>query len=187
MRWLLAALLLIGGPGLAFGDESIWPRLREGGYVLLIRHAETGPGMGDPKGYRVEDCATQRNLSDEGRAHARRIGERLRGERVKVTRVLTSPWCRCRDTGALAFGSAEDWEPLSSTFDQPHRETEYVERVKKRIGNLAARKTPGNVVMVTHNVNIAALTKLSVATGEIVVVRPDGCCGLKVVGRLTVP
>jgi broad specificity phosphatase PhoE len=149
-----------------------------------MRHGSTEPGLGDPPGLRLDDCATQRNLSDAGRAEARRIGERLAREKVPVARVYTSPWCRCRETAMLAFGKAEDWEPLASFFDFPDRDAEYTERVKKRIGGYSSRSPGGNVVMVTHNVNIAALTRLSVATGEIVVVRPDGCCGLRTAGRL---
>jgi phosphohistidine phosphatase SixA len=151
-----------------------------------MRHSATVPGLGDPPGYRLDDCSTQRNLSESGRADARRIGERIAREKVPIARVYTSPWCRCRETATLAFGKAEDWEPLSSFFDFPERDADYTERVKKRVGGYSTRKPGGNVVMVTHNVNIAALTRLSVATGEIVVVRPDGCCGLKTVQRLSI-
>ena len=152
--------------------------------MLLMRHASTEPGPGDPPGFRADDCSTQRNLSDAGRAEARKIGARIANEKVRIARVYTSPWCRCRETAMLAFGKSEDWEPLSSFFDFPDRDAEYTERVKKRIGTYSSRAMGGNVAMVTHNVNIAALTKLSVATGEIVVVRPDGCCGLRTLGRL---
>jgi len=155
--------------------------------VALIRHASTVAGFGDPAGYRLDDCATQRNLSEQGRQESRRIGERFRAEGVRVERVYTSPWCRCRDTAMEAFGKAKDWTALSSFFDEPHREPGFTERVKQRIGRYSTLKPKGTVVMVTHNVNIAALTKLSVGTGEIVVVRPDGCCGLKVVGRIRIP
>jgi broad specificity phosphatase PhoE len=181
---LLGALALAAAPRAGAVDATLWSRLREGRHVLLLRHASTGPGLGDPPGYRLDDCATQRNLSDGGREEARRIGERLRREKVPIARVYTSPWCRCRETAMLAFGRAEDWEPLSSFFDVPEREADYAERVRKRIGTYSSRDLGGNVVMVTHNVNIAALTRLSVASGEIVVVRPDGCCGLRTVGRL---
>ncbi len=178
-----AALALASAASAA---EDIWARLRRGGLVLLMRHAATEPGQGDPPGFRLGDCATQRNLSEAGRADARRVAERLRAERIPIARVYTSPWCRCRETAMLAFGKAEDWEPLSSVFDFPHREAEFTERVKKRIGGFSARDLRGNVAMVTHNVNIAALTQLSVETGEIVVVRPDGCCGVRRVERLKI-
>lgn len=184
---VLAWLALVHAPtAQALEGEVLWKRLREGGLVLLIRHAETEPGVGDPARYRIGDCASQRNLSEAGREESRRLGERLRKEGVAIERAYTSPWCRCRDTANLAFGKSEDWAALASTFDVPHREAELSERVRKRIGTYSTRKPKGNIAMVTHNLNIAALTKLSVATGEIVVVRPDGCCSLRVLGRLLV-
>jgi len=146
--------------------------------------ASTEAGLGDPAGYRLDDCRTQRNLSDAGREEARRVGERFKSERVPVAHVYTSPWCRCRETAMLAFGKAEDWEPLSSVFDFPDREREYSERVKQRIAGYDRRAPGGNVVMVTHNVNIAALSRLSVAPAEMVLVRTQGCCDLRAVERL---
>ena len=184
-RFLAAVLAALACASAWAGDEAtLWAKLRHGGHILLIRHASTGPGAGDPPGFRIEDCATQRNLSDTGRQDALAIGERLRAERVPIAQVYTSPYCRCRETASLAFGRAEEWPPLSSVFDMPERDREFTERVMRRIATYSSRHIRGNVVMVTHNVNIASLTKLSVAPGEIVVVRPDGCCGLRVVGRL---
>ena len=169
------------------GDADTWAQLRKGGLVILMRHATTDPGLGgDPPGYTLDDCSTQRNLSHAGRAESQRIGERFRAERVPVARVYTSPWCRCRETAMLAFGKAEDWEPLSSTFDFPHHEPEYTERVKKRIGSYGRKSPGGIVVMVTHNVNIAALSSLSVAQAEMVLMRPDGCCNARPAERLKV-
>ena len=185
-RDFLAVALGLAAVPAAFAQGHAWERLRKGGLVLLMRHAETMPGLGDPPGYRLGDCATQRNLSEAGREHARRIGERFRLERVPVARVYTSPWCRCRETATLAFGGAEDWEPLSSVFDLPHQEAAYVERVRKRIGQYGRRSPGGNVVMVTHNVNIAALSRQSVAPGEMVLMRPDGCCNARPGERLLV-
>lgn len=152
--------------------------------MAFIRHEATEPGLGDPPGYRLEDCATQRNLSAQGREAAKRLGDRMRAEGVAIDKVYTSPWCRCRDTATLAFGKADDWDALSSFFDDRSREPKLTERVKNRVGTYSTKKPKGNVVMVTHNVNIQALTQQSVGQGEIVVVRPDGCCGLKVVGRI---
>lgn len=182
------ALLLAGTGALilprAASAADPWAALRRGGHVILMRHGSTDPGLGDPKEFRLDDCRTQRNLSEAGREEARRIARRLRAERVPIDRVYTSPWCRCRETALLAFGRAEDWEPLSSFFEIPHREGELTATVKKRISGYSIRKPAGNVAMVTHNVNIAALTKLSVAPAEMVVVRPDGCCGLRVEGSI---
>ena len=179
-----AALLAFGAR--AAEEEALWRQLRAGGLVILMRHASTEPGLGDPPGFRLGDCATQRNLSPAGIEESRRVGSRMAAERVRIARVYTSPWCRCRDTAIAAFGRAEDWSPLSSIFDHPERETEYNERVRKRIGGYGARPPGGNVVMVTHNVNIAALTRHSVAPAEMVIVRPDGCCNLRGMERLKV-
>ena len=164
-------------------DARSWERLRAGGLAILMRHASTEAGLGDPKGFRLDDCRTQRNLSPAGVEEARRVGARLREERVPIERVYTSPWCRCRDTAQAAFGAAEDWEPLSSFFDFPDRERELTQRVRARIAGYGRKPPRGNVVMVTHNVNIAALSRHSVATGEMVLMRPDGCCDARPVER----
>jgi len=182
-RFFLGACALAFAPG-ALAQEALWPQLRLGGLTLLVRHASTLAGLGDPPGFRVDDCSTQRNLSPQGREEAQRLGERLKRERVPIARVYTSPWCRCRDTAMLAFGRADDWEPLSSFFDYPDREADYTERVKKRIADLSRREKRANVVMVTHNVNIAALTRLSVAPAEFAIVQAQGCCGIRTLGRL---
>ena len=185
-RRFLAAAAALALPSFsrAADEDKLIARLRGGGFVLLMRHGSTEGGAGDPPGFKLADCATQLNLSNKGRDEARRVGERLARERVPIARVYTSPWCRCRETATLAFGRAEDWQPLASVFDMQDKDAEYTERVRKRIGNYSSRSMGGNVAMVTHNVNIASLTKLSVAPAEIVVVRPDGCCGLRVAGRL---
>ena len=186
-RRFLAGTLALGIAPTARAEDdeaALWRQLREGGLVVLIRHASTGPGLGDPPGFRLGDCSTQRNLSEAGREESRRIGARFKAEGVAVQEVLTSPWCRCRETALLAFGRAEDWEPLSSFFELPHREPELTERVRKRIASYQRRRTAGNVVMVTHNVNIAALSRHSVAPGEMVLMRPDGCCDARPKGRL---
>ena len=183
-RFLAGALALAAWPAAAEEEQDIpWDRLREGGLVLLMRHGSTADGLGDPPGFRLEDCATQRNLSAQGREEARRVGERLRAERVPIAKVYTSPWCRCRDTATIAFGRAEAWEPLSSIFDFPEREARYTELVRKRIAGYVRRPAGGNVVMVTHNVNIAALARYSVAPAELVAVRPDGCCSARPMQR----
>jgi phosphohistidine phosphatase SixA len=181
--FLVAGLAFIATPVRA--DEArAWGALRAGGHVALIRHAATGPGLGDPKGYRLDDCSTQRNLSEEGRAQARRLGERFRREGVAVGKVYTSPWCRCRDTAMEAFGKAQEWGALASFLDAPQLGADRTARVKNRIGLWSTRRPEGTVVMVTHHANIAALTKFDVGPGDIVVVRPDGCCGLRVIGRI---
>ena len=185
-RAFLAAAFALAAFPAAADEQAAWAALRAGGHVALIRHASTESGLGDPPGYKLDDCATQRNLSARGREESRRLGERFRKEGVAVERVFTSPWCRCRDTAKEAFGKADDWEALSSFFDDRSRAEGLTERVKNRIGTYSTRRPKGTIVMVTHNVNIAALTGIAAGTGEVVVVRTDGCCGLKVVGRIAI-
>ncbi|HEY4999282.1 MAG TPA: histidine phosphatase family protein, partial [Usitatibacter sp.] len=135
--FVFGALALAVAPDARDDDEVNWDRLRRGGLVLLMRHAATGSTLGDPPGFRLDDCATQRNLSAQGREEAKRAGAHLRERRVPIARVYTSPWCRCRETAMLAFGHAEEWDPLSSVFDMPGREAEFIGRVKRRIAGYA--------------------------------------------------
>jgi broad specificity phosphatase PhoE len=99
-RALAFVLLGVGGAGARADDAAVWAALRQGGVVALVRHGDA-PGVGDPPGWRLGDCATQRNLGERGRAEARAVGARLRAERVAIGRVVSSPWCRCVDTATL--------------------------------------------------------------------------------------
>lgn len=109
MFWTNTSCLLLflasALPGSARADERLWDLLKSGGQVVLIRHTITTPGAGDPPGMRLDDCASQRNLTDAGRRHARRTGEEWRARKIPVERVLSSPWCRCLETARLAHGS----------------------------------------------------------------------------------
>ena len=175
MRTLVCALLLL--PGIAAGNEDLWSLLQGGGQIVLIRHALTTPGAGDPPGMRLDECHTQRNLSEEGRAHARRIGEEFRKRRIPVERVLSSPWCRCLETARLAFGKAEVSQPLSNLFGRPENRQKQTDQLKALI---AQRPGKGNLVLVSHGSTILALTGVAPGTGEMVIVSRDG----KVAGRL---
>lgn len=177
VRIPLFALLLFALP--AWADEGLWNLLEKGGQVILIRHTLTEPGTGDPPGFRLEDCATQRNLSDAGRAHARRIGEVFRQRHIPVARVLSSPWCRCVETAKLAFGKAEVSAALSNLFGRPEKRDAQVEGMR---GLIRAEK--GNLVLVSHGVTIAALTDVHPGTGEMVIVTPSGNGAFTVRGRL---
>lgn len=170
----------------ASAQDAVWEMLRTGGYVLLMRHAQTVEGTGDPPGYSLDDCKTQRNLSEAGRAQARRTGEAFRARGIALDEVRSSAWCRCLDTARLAFGAATVWPPLNSFFDAPERRPQQTTDVQALIGNV---KPPKNLMLVTHQVNITALTGEAVASGEIFVVTPPAGPGerLRVVGRLKVP
>ncbi len=176
-------MALISAPSFA---DPLRDALLSGGVVILIRHAQTEPGFGDPPGFRIDDCSTQRNLSAEGRAQAQRIGEWLKRTGTRVDEVLSSRWCRCRDTARLAFPQlqAQPFAPLDSFFDDRSRESLQSEAVRRQLRDL---KPPRNVALVTHMVNIAALTGQVAQAGEAIIARPTTQGDLRVIGRLVVP
>lgn len=154
--------------------------LKQGGKVLLIRHAQTHAGTGDPADFDVADCATQRNLDHRGRDQATRLGRRLGAAGVRIDRVLSSAWCRCRDTARIILDSAgeadiavETFEPLNSFFEDrgPAKR-----RVKEATSAVADWNGPGILLMSTHMVNVLGMTGRSVTSGSFFVLepKPDG-------------
>ena len=181
-RLLLLLLCTICIQASAAGNDSFWSLLRQGGHIVLMRHAQTVPGVGDPSGFVIGDCRTQRNLSDEGRADAARIGADFRKRGIPVAEVLSSRWCRCVDTAKIAFGKVRTATMLDSMFNDRERSDE--EKLRELHAFLARRPaTAGNLVLVTHAQNISALTGASAASGEMVVVRLDGPRRLTVLDR----
>lgn len=188
-RGLLALLLWVaGGLGMhaaAQGSEALWPLLKAGGQVVLMRHAVTTPGVGDPEGMVLGDCATQRNLSDEGRAHARQIGAAFRRHAVPVVQVISSPWCRSLETARLVFDAEPQVSPaLGNLFGRPDPQGRQVAQLRALVSRPPAS---GNVVMVSHGSTILALTGVSPAPAEMVVLTPRGGGKFVVAGRLEVP
>lgn len=182
------ALVLLTFPAAARASEPLWTLLKTGGQAVLVRHAVTTPGVGDPPDMRLDDCASQRNLTDAGRAHARRVGEAFRARGIVVDRLLTSPWCRCIETAQLAWGaarlSAEVWTPLSNLYGRPERQAEQVREMRALVGE---RRAGGNLVLVSHGSTISALTGVSPDPAELVIVTPQGGGRFAVAGRVVVP
>ncbi|GGY09298.1 histidine phosphatase family protein [Massilia dura] len=181
----LLATAALHGPAAAADEARLWQRLKAGGHVVVMRHAATTPGVGDPPGFRLGDCATQRNLSPGGRDDAKAAGAAFTRNGVLVGRVLTSRWCRCADTADLAFGRAEPAEMLDSMWQQDDAERNRKVAAVRR--HTATYSEPGNLVLVTHDVNIRALTGKSVAQGEMVVAKASADGSLEVLGTLGVP
>ncbi len=180
-----AALLLLAGlapswSGPAQADEARAWQLLAGGGVVLFRHANA-PGGGDPPGLRIGDCSTQRNLDTTGRDQARRIGAAFAARGIAVGAVLTSQWCRTRETAALAFpGRVADEAAFNSFFAD---RTVGPARTVAARAILARWAGPGALVVVTHQVNITALTGIFPASGEGLVLERDGT-GWRVAGRI---
>ncbi|MDJ0777686.1 MAG: histidine phosphatase family protein [Gammaproteobacteria bacterium] len=192
IRILLLALLagpagIIVAPPLsaASGEAQLWQALRSGEAAALMRHA-LAPGTGDPGNFDIDNCATQRNLSERGREQARATGERFRRNGIQRAQVYSSRWCRCQETARLmALGDVRSFAGLNSFFrdrsTEPGQSAATLALIEEHI---AAGGTP--LVLVTHQVNITALTDVFPGSGEIIVVKP-GADGLQVVGRIDNP
>lgn len=177
MRWLAALALAVAAGGAA-ADEKLWSLLAKGGQVVLIRHAATTPGAGDPPGMKLEDCRTQRNLSGDGQRHAWRIGAEWRKRRIPVERVVSSPWCRCKDTARVAFSKPEISAALSNLFGRGENREAQMRDLRALVD---AYRGKGNLVLVTHGSVVQPLTGIHPAPGEMVILSRG-----KVAGRLSV-
>jgi phosphohistidine phosphatase SixA len=170
---------------------ALLPVLRAGA-TLLMRHTQTTPGVGDPPGWKLGQCWTQRNLAPEGIEHAKRIGQWFADQGLRVAQVRNSPWCRTRDTARLAFGRTSDWTAISNIFDdRAHADAKAAE-----VHRAVQSAPPGELhVWVSHGVLIAHVLATAgiggspLAPGEAVVLRGGAQAGqpLQVLGLLRVP
>jgi phosphohistidine phosphatase SixA len=185
-RLALAALAisLIAAPGAAADSEEAWAALVKGSHVALVRHGNAPPGYGgDPPGFKIDDCATQRNMDERGRAQARALGEAFRQHGVRVDKILSSPWCRCLETARLmAVGPVENTLAVAASDRSPERLV-----VLKQI--VSSWRGPGTLVLVTHALTVQALVGIMPGQAETVVLRPrpGNEPGVDVVGRIPVP
>jgi len=185
MRFAVLAILLglSGASQIARADDAAnaWKALRAGGHVALMRHADAPGGFGDPPGFRVDDCATQRNLSAKGRADAEKIGARLKSEGIAFEKILSSPWCRCIDTAKLLnLGPVATEATFGNVVVLRDQREALTAGARALIGKWSGQ---GNLLVSTHGANIQSLTGISPASGEIIVIR-GGSGGAEAVGRL---
>ncbi|MGB7433642.1 MAG: histidine phosphatase family protein [Ahrensia sp.] len=162
-------------------DAALWSALAEGRAVAMMRHA-LAPGGGDPAGFEIGNCATQRNLSDEGRDQARAIGATFRENGIEQAEVLTSQWCRCAETARLlAIGDAVEFEPLNSFFQNRSQSLPQTQALRDFLQQRPAARP---LVLVTHQVNITALTGIFPRSGEIVFFTIDENGSVNVLGTI---
>ena len=181
---LLAALLLAASQSGALAQVDAWALLRQPGHVVFMRHAATPGGYGDPPGYRLDDCASQRNLTDAGRAQARRTGDAFKARGLAFDRVLSSPWCRCLETAKLLTGrDAEAMEALSNLVGRSEHAGRQVAALKAAMAALDANT---RVLFSTHGIVINALVGINPAEGEMVIVKVGAGGQPNVAGRLRV-
>ena len=180
-----AGLGLIPWHGWATAGADAEALLRKGGVVVVFRHA-LAPGTFDPPGLRLGDCSTQRNLSDEGRAQARRIGEWFRERQLQPAAVRSSPWCRCMDSATLAFGTTEVWAALGSPHGAPETTgTRHLHELRKALVNASARSGRFEAWF-THMFVQSDLANDSTRSGDALVLQAHQHANPQVLARLSV-
>ncbi len=160
------------GPDSAQDSAQIVAALmKAGGCVLMLRHAQTETGIGDPPGFALGQCSTQRNLSDEGRAQSRRLGAWFQAQGLRPRAVQSSAWCRCVDTATLAFGAPQLLPALNSTFGTSDKQPAQTRALKALLAGVPAGQFE---VWVTHQVNMTDLCGAYPGLGEGFVVSAQG-------------
>lgn len=182
------AIALLITPARAADSQDAWAALVEGGHVALIRHGNAPPGQGgDPPGFKIDDCSTQRNLDETGRAQAKSLGEAFRTHGVRVDAIRSSPWCRCMDTAELmAVGPVErSWALVPATDRNPNAAAAL--RALKEM--VSGWRGPGTLVLVAHGLTARVLLGIVPDQAETIVLKPaqDSASGARVVGRIPVP
>lgn len=163
-------------------DAALWKAIAGGGHVVLLRHA-LAPGTGDPPGFRLGDCASQRNLSDSGRRQAQALGASFRSNGAQEVQVYSSRWCRSLETARLLdLGPVTPLPALDSFFAGRGSESGQTALLR---GFVARHRGGPTLVLVTHQINITALTGVYPASGEMLVLRNGQT--LELIGRLAAP
>ena len=160
-------------------SDSIWDEARQGNKVILIRHS-LAPGGGDPAGFKIDDCKTQRNLNKAGIEQSKKIGKIFKDNKISIDVVLSSAWCRCKDTAYYAFGEFKEFSALNSTFSSPYNKNEprQIKEIKKYLKKWEGEKK--NLILITHYSIIAAITNATPDSGEIVIANKN----LNVIGTI---
>jgi broad specificity phosphatase PhoE len=180
---LAAALIVIAARSAIAQTPDAYALLLQPGHAAFLRHAATPGGFGDPPNYRLDDCASQRPLVDAGRAQARRTAEAFKANGVAFDRVLTSPWCRCRETAGLVTGrAAQVMEALSNLVGRSEHRDAQVAALRAYMAGLGNERA----LLVTHGIVISALVGINPAEGEMVIVKVGAGGAPTVVGRLKV-
>jgi len=151
----------------AFSDDKILKSLKEGKKLVFIRHA-IAPGNGDPNNFDINDCSTQRNLNENGIEESKKIGLFFKNNKIKIDKVLSSQWCRCKDTAKYAFKNFKTFDALNSFYDEKFaaNETKQIKDLKNYIKRWNSDK---NLVLITHFVVISSILNTGASSGEIII------------------
>jgi len=180
LRYFIIILISLTTPIKADSNKNLINQLQDGGKLIFIRHAYA-PGSGDPDNFNLNDCSTQRNLSKEGQRQAKYIGEFFRNNKVKIDKVLSSEWCRCKETAKIAFKNFSTNSFLNSFYSSKFAKNKdkQVKALKEYIKKFKSDK---NLVLVTHYVLISEILNYGPSSGEIVVSNKN----LDIIGSLEI-
>ena len=168
---IILAAIWTGVSGTAVAQDLT--QFAKGRQIMMIRHAYA-PGNGDPANFRIGDCSTQRNLNDQGRAQAERLGAYIRAQGIDDAEVLTSQWCRCKETAELLdIDDVEEFTGLNSFYTVPEMEDEWLAKLRDYL-SLLGRRTDEPVILVTHAVTISAIAGVSAGSGEAILLNLNG-------------
>ena len=169
----LALITLLNSHSITMAQTPFASAMQDGQHILLIRHADA-PGFGDPKGYQMTDCSTQRNLGELGKRQAQAIGEWLSKQGIRQAKVYISPWCRCLDTATLLNqGSVTKEAALGSFFDDMSQAKKQTEALRRLIQVERGKHPHSPIIMVTHHVNIESFTGKVINSGDMILVKVD--------------
>ena len=151
----------------SFSNDKIISKLQSGGNIVFIRHA-IAPGNGDPENFNIKDCSTQRNLSEEGINQSKKIGAFFKKNNITIAKVLSSEWCRCKDTAKYAFKNFSTFEGLNSFYD-PRFEEYKIKQINDLKRYIKEWDSPDNLILITHYVVISEILNKGVSSGEIII------------------
>ena len=151
----------------AFSDDKILKSLKEGKKLVFIRHA-IAPGNGDPNNFDINDCSTQRNLDKNGIAQSKKIGLFFKNNKIKIDKVLSSEWCRCKDTAKYAFKKFDTFDALNSFYDERFAANE-AKQIKDLKNYIKKWDSDKNLILVTHFVVISSILNTGSSSGEIII------------------
>ena len=150
----------------SFANENIVEILKKENNIIFIRHA-IAPGNGDPQNFDISNCSTQRNLSKDGKLQALKIGKFFKKNDIKLTKVLSSEWCRCKDTANIAFGNFQTFSALNSFYEArfAKNKSKQIKELKSFLNNW---ESDSNLIIVTHFVVISELLNKGTSSGEMI-------------------
>ncbi|MGH1428569.1 MAG: histidine phosphatase family protein [Arenicella sp.] len=181
-RLNLLVFMMIFSTNISYANDKIpvWDLLKSGNHFAMVRHA-IAPGTGDPSNFKIGDCSTQRNLSDEGKHQAKSIGKRFRENGIENVNIFSSQWCRCLETAQLlSLGPVQELPPLNSFFRDSENGASQTQALKEW---LSKKNLSTPTLLVTHQVNITELTGIYPRAGEMVIVERTDSGELIVIGR----